>query len=67
MTAKIATNISCKYIVFLQDFVYFKTFLRKKRSKSLKEGSKDADVNEGKFVFNIDVNEYVFVCFIIPV
>jgi hypothetical protein len=29
--------------------------MRKKAQKHLKEGSKDADVNEGKFVFNIDV------------
>jgi hypothetical protein len=42
-----------KYIVFLQDFANFKTFLRAKNS--LKEWSKVADANEGKFVFNIDV------------
>jgi hypothetical protein len=48
-------NISRKCIVFLQDFVIFKTFLGKKAQKGLKEGSKDADVNEGKFVFNTDV------------
>jgi hypothetical protein len=39
--------------VFLQDFANFKTFLRAK--KRLKEWSKVADVNERKFVFNIDV------------
>jgi hypothetical protein len=49
-----------KYIVFLQDFANFKTFLRgKNRLKRLKERSKVADVNEGKFVFNI------MYCFII--
>jgi hypothetical protein len=40
-------------VVFLQDYVNFKTFLRTKRR--LKEWSKIVDVNEGKFVFNIDV------------
>jgi hypothetical protein len=35
------TNISSKYISFLQDL--------------LKEGSKDANVNDCKFVLNIDV------------
>jgi hypothetical protein len=38
----------------LQDFVSFKTFLGKKDQKRLKEGSKHANVNEGKFVLNID-------------
>ena len=34
----------------------FKSFLRKKGLKNrLKEGSKGADVNEGKFVLNINV------------
>jgi hypothetical protein len=48
--------ISCKYISFLQDFVNFKSFLIKKikAKELLKEWSK-ADVNEGKFVSNIDV------------
>ena len=45
--------ISGKYIKFLQDFVNFKSFLRKKANRQ-KEGSKGADVNEGKFVLNID-------------
>jgi hypothetical protein len=41
---------------FLQDFVNFKRFLRKTgRKNRLKEGSKGVDVNEGKFVLNIDV------------
>jgi hypothetical protein len=48
--------LQCKYIsfllAFLQDFVNFKSFLRKKERKNrLKKG---ADVNEGKFVLNID-------------
>jgi hypothetical protein len=42
--------ISCKYISFLQDFVNFKGWKNR-----LKEGSKGADVNEGKFVLNINV------------
>jgi hypothetical protein len=43
--------ISCIYISFLQDFVNFKSFLIKIKAKELlKEGSKGADVNEGKFV-----------------
>ena len=51
------TNISCKSaIVFLQDFANFKTFLRAKTvKKRLKEWSKVADANEGKFVLNTDV------------
>ena len=40
--------ISCKYILFLQDFVNFKSFLRKKGERIAIEGSKGADVNEGK-------------------
>jgi hypothetical protein len=36
-----------KYIVFFQDFANFKTFLRAKNRRKV------ADVNEGKFVFNI--------------
>jgi vacuolar-type H+-ATPase subunit C/Vma6 len=56
------TNISSKYIVFLQDFVNIETFLRKKAQKRLKEGSKDAEVNQGKFVFNIDVL-FAYNCF----
>jgi hypothetical protein len=48
--------ISCKYILFLQDFVNFKSFFKKIKAKELlKEGSKGADVNEGRFVLNIDV------------
>jgi hypothetical protein len=50
------TNISCKvskYIVFFQDFANFKTFLRAK--KRVKERSKVADIDEGKFVFSIAV------------
>jgi hypothetical protein len=41
--------ICCKiYISFLQDFVNFKSSLRKELAKELlKEGSKGADVNEG--------------------
>jgi hypothetical protein len=40
-------------LAFLQDFVNFKSFLRKKgRKNRLKEGSRE--VNEGKFVLNID-------------
>jgi hypothetical protein len=46
--------ISCKYISFLQNFVNF---------NGLKEGSKGADINEGKFVLNINV-AYI-VCFYI--
>jgi hypothetical protein len=39
-------------LAFLQDFGNFKSSLRKKlRKNRLKEG---ADVNEGKFVLNID-------------
>jgi hypothetical protein len=42
--------ISCKFISFLKDFVNFTSFLRKKSQKNrLKEWSKGADVNEGKF------------------
>jgi hypothetical protein len=37
----------------LQDFVNFKSFLIKKAKELRKAGSKD--VNEGKFVLNIDV------------
>jgi hypothetical protein len=48
--------ISCKYISFLEDFMNFKSFLRKKGLKNrLKEGNKGADVNEGKFFLNINV------------
>jgi hypothetical protein len=44
-------NISCKNIVFLQDFVNFKTFFEKtKAQKRLKEEIKDAELYEGKFV-----------------
>ena len=32
-----------------------KLFEKKKANDLLKEGSKDADVNKGKFVVNIDV------------
>jgi hypothetical protein len=39
----------------LQDFVNFKSFLIKKAKELRKAGSKDAYVNEGKFVLNIDV------------
>jgi hypothetical protein len=42
------TNISCKYISFLQDFVNFKSFLRKKPKDLLKEWSKDAAKTEGQ-------------------
>ena len=43
--------ISCKYISFLQDFVNFKKLFDKIKTKELlKEGSKGADVNKGKFV-----------------
>jgi hypothetical protein len=49
--------ISCKYISLLQDFVIFKSFLRKKRRKNRpKGGSKCSEVNEGKFVLNINVS-----------
>jgi hypothetical protein len=39
----------------LQDFANFKTFLRAKNrlKTSIKEWSKVAGVNEGKFVFNL--------------
>jgi hypothetical protein len=47
--------ISCKCISFLQDFVNFKSFKKIKAKELLKEGSKGADVNEGRFVLNIDV------------
>ena len=33
-----------------------KSFWEKESLTSLKEGIRDADVNENKFVFNIDVN-----------
>jgi hypothetical protein len=48
-------NIIIIIISFLQDFVNFKSFWEKKAKELLKEGSKGADVNEGKFVLNIDV------------
>jgi hypothetical protein len=48
--------ISCKYISFLQDFVNFKALRKKGRKNRLKEGSKGADVNEGKFALNIALN-----------
>jgi hypothetical protein len=38
-----------------KSFANFKSFLRKKAKELLKEGSKGAEVNEGKFVLNIDV------------
>jgi hypothetical protein len=38
-------------LAFLQDFVNFKSFLRKGERIGKKKG---ADVNEGKFVLNID-------------
>jgi hypothetical protein len=41
--------------MFLQDFVNFKSFLRKKAKELRKEERKDAHVNESKFVLNIDV------------
>jgi hypothetical protein len=48
--------ISFKYISFLQDFVNFKNLFKKIKAKELlKEGSKCTDVNEGRFVLNIDV------------
>jgi predicted nucleic acid-binding protein len=48
--------ISCKYIPFLQDFVNLKSFLPEIKVKELlKEGIKGVDVNEGKFILNIDV------------
>jgi hypothetical protein len=40
----------------LQDFVHLESFLEKKPKGLQKEGSKDADVNEGKFVLKIDVS-----------
>jgi hypothetical protein len=47
---------SYKNISFWQDFVNFKSFLRKnKANEFLKEGSKGADINKGKFVLNVDV------------
>jgi hypothetical protein len=39
----------------LQDFVNFKSFLRKKAKELRKQGSKDAHDNEAKFVLNIGV------------
>jgi hypothetical protein len=48
--------ISCKYISFLQDLVNFKSFFKKIKAKELlREGSKGTDVDEGRFVLNIDV------------
>jgi hypothetical protein len=48
--------ISCKYISF--NFVRFckfqKLFDKIKAKELLKEGSKSTDINEGKFVLNID-------------
>jgi hypothetical protein len=49
-------KLLCKYIsflvAFLQDFVNFKSSLRKKLRKNRLK--KAADVNEGNFVLNID-------------
>jgi hypothetical protein len=54
-------NISCKHIVFLQDFANFKTFLRaKNRVKTSKRMKQSRRCNEGKFVLML-----MFVCFII--
>jgi hypothetical protein len=48
--------ISCKYILF--NFARFckfqKLFDKIKATNLLKEGNKSADVDEGKFVLNID-------------
>jgi hypothetical protein len=44
--------ISCTYISFLY---ISKAFWEKKQKNRLKEENKAADVNEGKFVLNIDV------------
>ena len=38
----------------------FRSFLRPWAKELLKEGSKGADVNEGKFVLNIDVSLRIF-------
>jgi hypothetical protein len=39
----------------LQDFVNFKSFLRKKAKVLLKEGSKGAAVDEDKFALTVNV------------
>ena len=55
-TASQRNNKHFFQVVFLQDFANFKTFLRAEKClKSLKERSKVPNVNEGTFVFNIDV------------
>jgi hypothetical protein len=43
------------YFIFAQDFVNFKSFLRKKAKESAKKRDKGCNVNEGKFVLNINV------------
>jgi hypothetical protein len=44
------------YFIFARFCKFQKLFETKKAKELLKEGSKGADVNEGKFVLNIDVN-----------
>jgi hypothetical protein len=48
--------ISCKYIyfIFAISCKFQKLFDKIKAKELLKEGSKGVDVNEGKFVLNID-------------
>jgi hypothetical protein len=48
--------ISCKYIYFIFAISrkFQKLFDKIKAKELLKEGSKGVDVNEGKFVLNID-------------
>jgi hypothetical protein len=42
------------YFIFARFFKFQKLFDKIKAKELLKEESKDADVNEGKFVLNID-------------
>jgi hypothetical protein len=43
------------YFIFARFCEFQKLFKKKERKNRLKEGSKGADVNEGKFVLNINV------------
>jgi hypothetical protein len=43
------------YFIFARFCEFQKLFKKKEQNNRLKEGSKGADVNEGKFVLNINV------------
>jgi hypothetical protein len=43
------------YFIFARFCEFQKLFTKKEQKNRLKEGSKGADVNEGKFVLNINV------------